>query len=657
MLYPSNSPQATKIEQKWIFQPISLVLGLSCLGWLHLTPASAQSILPDTTLGAESSAVAPGVVNGATVDYFIQGGAIRGTNLFHSFLEFNVGLNEQVYFANPGSVSRIVGRVTGNNASLIEGTLGVAGNADLYLINPNGIFFGPNAQLDINGSFLASTANVLDWGNGLEFNATNPQAAPPLTIDLPVSLTFAPGNTSVLSSEGQLTTGADLTLAAERLELQGSLEAGGDINLLANQEVQIRDSAAQPFNATAQGDLLIQGDQIIDISALNHPDSWLVSGGNLTLRSDGDIIGDARFWSSGNLATETLLGQNANIFSPNGLIILAGGDVTLADYVGTFGNRPGSLNILAGGSVSLGDVTIGRRNETDDTINPGHPNGFIAGLANYTLSDGNSVTIDGSDGMVGEGTLDIRAGIDWSQAPGFSGNTILGSISPTFTSTSRADITVGDISILPSSRSGGQVFISNQYFSGGSIGDISTGSINTRDTSGGGLVVIDSNNQITLGSSPFGFSIRARPLFPVNDLSNGGDVRLLANDSITIPSQILVDGALGGNIDISTGSDLTLAANLSSISNSTTISSANRGGDVNISTAGNFVLGNGASINTSTNNLTTLVTASAGSANITALGNVIFTDGAEVISASFGPGLAGDIAVRGTIYLYLVQLP
>ncbi|NEQ34753.1 MAG: filamentous hemagglutinin N-terminal domain-containing protein [Leptolyngbya sp. SIO4C5] len=258
MLYYLAPPQTHKYDQKGIFKPVHLAVGLSCLGWLYLTPVSAQ-IIPDSTLGIEQSIIDSGLdLSNSPID-LVQGGAIRGDNLFHSFLEFNIGTNQRVYFANPGSIDRIISRVTGNNASFIDGTLGVAGNADLYLFNPNGILFGPNAQLDINGSFLASTANGLDWGNGLEFNATNPQAPPLLTIDLPVSLTFAPNNTSALSSQGQLTTGADLTLAAERLELQGSVEAGGDINLLANQQVQIRDTPNQPFNAAAQGDLLIQG--------------------------------------------------------------------------------------------------------------------------------------------------------------------------------------------------------------------------------------------------------------------------------------------------------------------------------------------------------------------------------------------------------------
>ncbi|NEP54878.1 MAG: filamentous hemagglutinin N-terminal domain-containing protein, partial [Moorea sp. SIO3C2] len=116
-------------------------------------------ITPDNTLGNESSVVTPNVnVNGALAD-LIEGGAIRDSNLFHSFSDFNVAEFGRVYFANPAGVANILSRVTGGNVSNILGTLGVLGNANLFLINPNGIVFGPNSRLDVGGSFFGSTAD------------------------------------------------------------------------------------------------------------------------------------------------------------------------------------------------------------------------------------------------------------------------------------------------------------------------------------------------------------------------------------------------------------------------------------------------------------------------------------------------------------------
>ena len=106
--------------------------------------ALAQSqIAPDNTLGAESSTVNP-ATSDSTVDE-IQGGAIRGTNLFHSFREFNVSEGRSTYFLSPSAnIQNILARVTGGNPSEILGTLGTSGfsSPNLFLINPNGIIFG-----------------------------------------------------------------------------------------------------------------------------------------------------------------------------------------------------------------------------------------------------------------------------------------------------------------------------------------------------------------------------------------------------------------------------------------------------------------------------------------------------------------------------------
>ncbi len=158
---------------------------------LTINRASAQ-LIPDATLGNESSVVTPNVdINGLTSDR-IDGGATRGTNLFQSFWQFNVGESRGVYFSNPTGIERILTRVTGVNSSNILGTLGVLGNADLFLINPNGIIFGSNARLDLKGSFIGSTAGSIKFVDDLEFSATNPQAPLLLMINVPVGLQYGP---------------------------------------------------------------------------------------------------------------------------------------------------------------------------------------------------------------------------------------------------------------------------------------------------------------------------------------------------------------------------------------------------------------------------------------------------------------------------------
>jgi filamentous hemagglutinin family protein len=163
------------------------VYQFSCLlvSWVLVatsgTSTLAQSnIVSDETLGSENSQVIPNF-RGRPVEQ-IEGGARRGANLFHSFREFNIDEGRFVYFANPNGVQNILSRVTGTNPSNILGTLGVLGNANLFLINPNGIIFGQNASLDIQGSFVATTANAVQFGNRGFFSASDPNSPPLLTV-------------------------------------------------------------------------------------------------------------------------------------------------------------------------------------------------------------------------------------------------------------------------------------------------------------------------------------------------------------------------------------------------------------------------------------------------------------------------------------------
>ena len=94
----------------------------------NCTLAQELQPIPDNTLGAESSVVNSNAIINGLPSSQIDGGAVRGINLFHSFLEFNVGNGQRVYFANPVDIENILSRVTGATASNILGTLGVTGS-------------------------------------------------------------------------------------------------------------------------------------------------------------------------------------------------------------------------------------------------------------------------------------------------------------------------------------------------------------------------------------------------------------------------------------------------------------------------------------------------------------------------------------------------
>jgi filamentous hemagglutinin family protein len=202
------------------------------------------SIIPDETLPNKTRVT----VNGNT--FLIEQGTRAGNNLFQSFLEFSVPTGSVAFFNNALDIQNIFGRVTGGNISTIDGTISANGTANLFLINPNGIIFGPNAQLNIGGSFVGSTAHSLKFSDGSEFSAKNPQASPLLTVSVLIGLQFGsnpgtivnqsrsgnaglqvlPGQTLALLGGDVRLEGGNLTALQGRIEL-GSVASEGLVTL------------------------------------------------------------------------------------------------------------------------------------------------------------------------------------------------------------------------------------------------------------------------------------------------------------------------------------------------------------------------------------------------------------------------------------------
>ncbi|WP_019506299.1 filamentous hemagglutinin N-terminal domain-containing protein [Pleurocapsa sp. PCC 7319] len=175
----------------------------SLTGWFLINNSSLKAqITPDSSLGTQ--------VNSADNITEITGGVRADSNLFHSFQDFSVATDNSAFFNNASDISNIIGRVTGGNISNIDGLIRANGNANLILINPNGINFGANASLDIGGSFLGSSADSVIFEDGTVFSTRNTQAEPMLTIRVPVGLQLGQ-NPAAINVEG---TGHNLSLEA-----------------------------------------------------------------------------------------------------------------------------------------------------------------------------------------------------------------------------------------------------------------------------------------------------------------------------------------------------------------------------------------------------------------------------------------------------------
>ncbi len=229
------------LKQKIAFACIGIILSSFCVNEVALA-----QIRPERTLGRQRSLVLRNQrIRGIRSDR-IDGGARRGRSLFHSFREFNVKQGRGVYFNNYPGVKNIFTRITGNNPSRIFGTLGVIkdgsvrvlGDANLFFINPNGIIFGKGARLDLNGSFVGTTASSLVFNNGFEFSATNPRNIPiEIKTNFPIGFGFGeqPGNILVQGNGNTLIGDENFrvkSLFQETNEQEGLKIASGNLALI-----------------------------------------------------------------------------------------------------------------------------------------------------------------------------------------------------------------------------------------------------------------------------------------------------------------------------------------------------------------------------------------------------------------------------------------
>ncbi len=318
-----------------------ILLGILSGLFVNNQMATAQSIQTDGTTPTQ-----PGSCSG---DCLIEGGLQQGNNLFHSFERFNVDAGATVLFQDPG-VSNILSRVTGNELSEILGTLGVSGgDANLFLLNPNGIIFGQDSSLDLNGSFLATTADEIRFGEQ-GFLDTAPNEIPLLTIN-PSALAFTAGNQGVIRNESVAPAGADLSGLTE--SALGLRVPDGKSFLLVGGDVIFDNGNVNAFGGWVElGGLASTGEVQLNFSdidgqnlSLSFPEQ--VPRGNVSLTNEAviNVAGE----DGGEIAINA-----DNISISQGSIIRAGIGVGL----GTDQSQAGNITLNGSNSLEIYDKSL-----------------------------------------------------------------------------------------------------------------------------------------------------------------------------------------------------------------------------------------------------------------------------------------------------------
>ncbi|MBD2461336.1 CHAT domain-containing protein [Oscillatoria sp. FACHB-1407] len=208
---------------------VGFVIATGLQGAIALLPAHAEPV--PTTNGTDTRVQ---LRNGR---FDIEGGRLSGdrASLFHEFEQFGLSASEIANFISNPEIRNILSRVTGGNASYIDGLLQVSGgNSNLYLINPAGILFGPNARLDLPASFTATTATGIGFGDTwLNAIGTNNYEA---LVGDPNAFSFATAQPGAIVNTGDLavSAGQSLMLLGGTVINTGMLSApGGTITIAA----------------------------------------------------------------------------------------------------------------------------------------------------------------------------------------------------------------------------------------------------------------------------------------------------------------------------------------------------------------------------------------------------------------------------------------
>ena len=237
---------------------IQRILAMAIIGVISVPPLSLAGVITDGTVG-------PGTILSGP-DYQISDslGTTVGPNLFHSFHAFSIDHRESATFSGPETIQNVMSRITGGEVSTIDGLLrSEIGQAAFYFINPAGIVFGENAQVDVPAAFHVSSADGLYFADGSVFSAVSPDIST-LSMSQPESLGFLSAQPARIEVNGavlEFTAESTVSLSSGDITIQGPGAAlrnpGGEISLTALGRATGVVALAENLPSTVGGTLLL----------------------------------------------------------------------------------------------------------------------------------------------------------------------------------------------------------------------------------------------------------------------------------------------------------------------------------------------------------------------------------------------------------------
>lgn len=255
---------------------------------------------------------------------------------------FSIGKGELTRFVQPNNGTAL-NRVTGGNISEIHGQL--KGNANVYVINPNGIVVGSNGVIDVGGNAVLSTLDIDDDdflnGGSNRF--------------------YGNSNTGVTNFGTISSANGDVVLMGGFVDNQGQIGAlNGTVAIGAGGDILLEEGAGSKISVRGASDYT--GTGINNTGTIRGASAELKAHGNvyaLAINNGGAIRANGADRSSGRVLLRASGGSsNINLGAGSQIMATAGADGGQVQVDAGAGEAVVAGTIEAVGSRNGGSVAV-----------------------------------------------------------------------------------------------------------------------------------------------------------------------------------------------------------------------------------------------------------------------------------------------------------